>query len=208
VTEVFPIRSKRAARMRRVQTAQHLLAAALLASTAFDHLTDPHHARLLPLLELATALVLILTAILERVRTTHARVGWFELAGAAMMYVEAFARLEERHHTSFYVVGFLPPTILLLFGLFDERIRHGMRLEANDEGLLLQTRVLRKKRVRWEGVTSYRITARAIELIRGDGTVAKLPTKDLENAAEAARWAEEQFARRGIPPASQGFPTA
>lgn len=206
MTETFPIHSRRAARMRRVQAVQHIGAALLLGATAWSHLTDPHHhAPLLPLLEIATALVLVATAIVERVRRTHARVGWFELAGAAMMYVEAFDKLQERHHTSFYIASFLPPTILLLFGLFDERIRKGMRMEANDEAFLLQTRVLRRKRVPWDGVTTYRITPAAIELLRADGSVAKIPTSDVANAAEAARWAEEQFARRGIAPA--GFPT-
>ncbi len=109
MSEIFPVRSKRVDRVKRVQTLQHVLAAILLMTTAAGHLGHG----ILPWLEMATGIALIVTAIVEKVRKKHARVGWLELAGAAMTYVEAIAKLKEPHHLSFHILTFIPPTILL-----------------------------------------------------------------------------------------------
>ena len=192
--EVLPIRSRRLDRARRVQTIQHVLAAVILILNAYDHLTDPlsHHV-VLPVLEMITGLILIGTAIVERVRKTHARVGWFELAGATMLYVEAIAKLQDRHHLSFHILTFIAPTILLLFGIFDTRIREGLRMEANDDAFLVKTRVFRWYRVPWDKLQSYRFTDKHLELIRTDGRITRINLSDLHNADEARAWADKQL---------------
>ena len=202
--EIFPVRSKRMDRARRVQTAQHLLGAFLLIVTAFGHLTDPHHHDVvLPLLEIAAGAALIVTAIVEKVRKTHARVGWLELVGAAMMYVEAFVKFREPHHLSFHILTFIPPTILLLFGLFDSRIKAGLRMEANDDAFFARMRIIRSHRVPWEAIRAYRITPSHLEIVRHDDRVKRIKLKDLYDRDDAAAWLEEQFTRRGVPAASQ-----
>jgi hypothetical protein len=211
--ETFAVRSKRVDRGRRIQTAQHLLAAAILILTAYGHLTDPkHHDVVLPILEIAAGGALIVTAIVEKVRKTHARVGWLELAGAAMTYVEAFAKLRQPHHLSFHILTFISPTILLLLGLFDSRIRAGMRLETNDDMFYARLRLMRSHRVPWETIRSYRITPTHLELTREDAggvkRVKRLKLKDLYDRDEANAWLVEQFTRRGVPEASQTPPTA
>ena len=207
--ETFAVRSKRIDRGRRVQTAQHVLAALILILTAYGHLTDPkHHDVVLPILEIAAGIALIVTAIVEKVRKTHARVGWLELAGAAMTYVEAFAKLREPHHLSFHILTFISPTILLLLRLFDSRIRAGMRLETNDDMFYARLRLMRSHRVPWETIRSYRITPTHLELTREDDSVKRLKLKDLYDRDAADAWLVEQFTRRGVPEASQTPPVA
>jgi len=207
--ETFAVRSKRIDRGRRVQTAQHVLAALILILTAYGHLTDPkHHDVVLPILEIAAGIALIVTAIVEKVRKTHARVGWLELAGAAMTYVEAFAKLREPHHLSFHILTFISPTILLLLGLFDSRIRAGMRLETNDDMFYARLRLMRSHRVPWETIRSYRITPTHLELTREDDSVKRLKLKDLYDRDAADAWLVAQFTRRGVPEASQTPPVA
>lgn len=199
MTEVFPIRSRSFARGMRAQKLQHLAAAGILIMAAVHHLNDPksHHV-VLPLLELATGVILIVVAVIERFRHTHASVGWFELAGAAMTFIEAVAKLQEPHKPLFHVLTFIPPVILLFFGLFDQRIRQGLRMEANDEAFLLQTRIFRRKRVPWDGLRTYALAPMYIDLTHEDGRTFRLQTKDLDNREEATAWAEEQFVRRGL----------
>lgn len=204
--EVFPVRSKRFARAMRVQAAQHFLAAVLLAVAAAGHLrSDEAHHGVLPYLELLTAVALIVTAIVQKARKTHAhgRFGWLELAGAAMMFVEAIAKLQERHRLSFHVLTFLAPLILLYFGLFDARIRAGLRMEANDDAFILQTRVFRRTRVAWADLKGYEITPTHIVFTRENGTARRVKTTDLENRDEAVAWAEQQFLKRGLPPVAK-----
>jgi len=197
--EVFPIRSRRFDRVRRVQTLQHLLAAVILILTAWGHLTDPkHHDVFLPWLEILAGAALIVTAIIEKIRKTHARVAWLELAGAAMTYVEAFAKLRDPHHLSFYVLSFVSPTILLLFALFDARIKAGLRFETSDDGFLARLRIIRAHRIPWATLRSYRITPTHLELTRENGRVKRLKLTDLYDREAAKAWLEEQFTKRGV----------
>lgn len=202
--EIYPVRSKRVERMKRVQTAQHLIAAILLITTAYGHLGHG----ILPYLEMAAGAALIVTAVVERVRKTHARVGWLELAGAAMTYVEAFAKLHERHHLSFHILTFISPTVLLLFGLFDARIRAGMRFEANDDAFFARMRLIRSHRVPWESIRSYRVTPTHFEIVRGNDRVKRFRLSGLYDHKEAEAWLVGQFTKRGVPAAAQTPPTA
>ena len=206
MTEVFPIESLRMARVRRMQTVQHAFAAIMLITTAWSHLGDPHsHSRILPLLEIATAVALLVTIVVEKTRKHqhNSRVGWLELAGAAMTYVEAFAKLSQKHHLSFYILSFIPPTILLFFGLFDGRIREGLRLAASDEHFELRLRPIRRRRFRWDDLRAYRMTPTHIELTRDGGKVTRVKVTDIRNRELAMAWAEEQFRTRGIPAAGE-----
>jgi hypothetical protein len=198
--ETFLLQSRRFARSRRVQTVQHLVGAVMLISTALTHLTDPksHHV-VLPVLELVAGLGLIGAAIVEKVRKTHPRVGWVELAGSAMMFVEAFAKLQQPHKLAFYILSFIPPVILLIFGLFDDRIREALYMRADDERFEMKQRiVLPSKKVAWDGLRAYRVTEKALELHHTDGNIRRLSLKDVKNREEAVAWAVTQFERRGL----------
>jgi len=197
--EVLPIRSRRVDRVRRVQTLQHVLAAVILILTAWGHLTDPkHHDVILPLLEIAAGAALIVTAIVEKIRKTHARVAWLELAGAAMTYIEAIAKLREPHHLSFHILTFVSPTILLLFALFDARLKAGLRFETNDDGFLARLRVIYAHRIPWTELRSYRITPTHLELTRENGRVKRIKLTDLYEREAANAWLEAQFTKRGV----------
>jgi hypothetical protein len=198
--ETFLLQSRRLARSRRVQTVQHLAGAVMLISTAITHLTDPHsHHVVLPVLELLAGGGLIGATIVEKVRKTHPRVGWVELAGSVMMFVEAFAKLEQPHKVAFYILSFIPPIMLLIFGLFDARIRQSLYMRADDERFEMKLRVvLPSKKVAWEGLRSYRVTAKALELHHGDGDIRRLSLRDVKNREEAVAWAVTQFERRGL----------
>lgn len=199
MTETFPFHSRRLDRQKRAQTIQHVAAAILLITTAWTHLTDPHHhSVVLPVLEIIVAIGVLVMAVIEKRRKHHARIGWFEIAGSVMLFVEAIAKLDERHHRLFYVLQFIPPLILLVFGLMEGRIREGMRLEANDREFLIRTRALFAKRVKWDGLRTYRIANGVIELIKENGAKKVIGLKDVEEADAAAAWAEQQFIRRGL----------
>ncbi|HEX8172462.1 MAG TPA: hypothetical protein VF824_18145 [Thermoanaerobaculia bacterium] len=194
----FAIVSRRAERARRIQTAQHSVAAIILISTGWQHLSRGHGLELVPLLEVLAGATLLIAVLVDRVRHVHTRVGWVELAGAAMLFAEAVARLFEPHHLSFYVASFIPPCMLLAFAIFDERIRSRRRLEVNDDGVLMQTRLFWPKRVPWSGMRSYRITPERVELAREDGTRDAISLRDVANRDEAVAWLTAQFEKRGL----------
>jgi len=194
--ETFPVRSKRFERVKNVQTVQHVVAAILLITKALDHLGE--HVGLLPVLELIAGATLIAAAIIDKVRKKHSRVGWVELAGALMLYVEAISNLRTPHTLAFRIVGFIPPTMLLMFGLFEERLRKRPYLGVDDEGFEMRLRLLWKRRVRFNDIERYRIADAHLHFERKDGRVISLRTKDIENHAEAMEWVAEQFGRRGL----------
>jgi len=188
--EVFYVRSRRAERMKRVQTVQHLLAAILLINTGWSHLG---HGRVLPYFEVGAGAILIATAIRERVRHTHSRVGWLEVAGALMLAVEAMAKMQQRHHLSFYVLSAIQPLILLAFGVFDVQIAQRRYLKADNHGLEVRTRLFWWKRVPWEGLRTFRLAEKALFL---DGR--KLSLRDVMNRQEADAWLRTELGRRGL----------
>jgi hypothetical protein len=199
VTSTFLIRSKRYQRRQKFGWIQHVITALLLISTAWPHLR--HEIHYLALAELVAGVALIVTALVEKTRKTHARVAWLEIAGAVMMYVEAIANLYEPHHLSFRTVSFLPPTVVLVFGIFEHRLRERIRFVADDRTFSYHARLLRSTRIAWEGLRTYRMTPTHIELASFDGRVKRVKLKDVDNRAEAVAWAEEQFRERGLLPA-------
>lgn len=200
--EILYVKSRRRARVKKIQTAQHVLAAFILILAAVDHLTNPkEHHLVLPLLELIAGITMIGSVIVEKIRKTHARVAWVELAGAALMFVEAIAKTQQRHHFSFYVLSFLSPAILLTFAILDARIERALYLKATAEALELRLRPLWRRRVPWAGLTSYRIGEKAIELFASDGKTHRLRIDDIVDRAEAVVWADEQLKSRGLTPA-------
>jgi hypothetical protein len=115
-----------------------------------------------------------------------------------MTYVEAFAKLRQPHHLSFYVLSFISPTMLLMLALFDARIKAGMRLEMNDDGFLARLRIIRAHRVPWTALRSYRITPTHLELTRENGRVKRIKLTDLHDRETANAWLEAQFTKRGV----------
>ncbi|HET7434720.1 MAG TPA: hypothetical protein VFN10_08415 [Thermoanaerobaculia bacterium] len=200
--EIFRVQSRRAARMKRVQTAQHAVGAFLLIWTAVEHLTGAHSKNaVLPIFEIVAGVVLIAAIVRERLSHHHSRVGWVELAGSAMLFVEAVAKLEQRHHMLFYFLSFIPPFMLLIFAVFDEKLRNGIYIKTTDDFLEMRLRALFPRRVRWNEVRAYRIAPKHLELI-GDGRVRRFKTTDIVDLPAAVQWVEEQLRRRGITAAS------
>lgn len=191
--------------MKRGQTAQHLVGAFLLGYAALQHLSSAgHHEIILPGLEIAASVGLVAAAIRERVRLTgelkHDRVGWIEIAGAGMGFVEAIHRLFEPHHLSFRIASFLPPTILLLFGVFDVRLQSARYLKADDDFLIARLRlIVPGKRVRWAEMRSFRATPRGVEFTLTNGTARPIKLRDVKNGDAALAWLRAQLTRRGVP---------
>ena len=211
--EVFYIQSRRAERMRRVQIAQHLVAAFVLITAAWDHLTAPHgQAVVLPVLELLAGAALIGSVVMEKVRhrrgAPHGRIAWVELAGAAMVFVEALGRLQQKHHTLFYVLAFVQPVMHFFFAVFDLQLARRRYLKADDHGFEIHTRVLFGRRVPWSGIREYRIEPKAIAVIGEDDRVRRLSIRDIRNRDEALAWVRERFAGRGVTEASTAAGTA
>jgi hypothetical protein len=193
--ETFPIISRRAERMKRVQKAQHLTGALVLITAALGHLE--HGVHLLPVLEITAAVALIASVIVARVRgeASGHGVAWVELAGAAMVTVEAIAKLEQPHHVSFYILSFVQPVVLLLFAVFDSHIAAMRLLRADESAFTMRTRIFFRRRVAWSDVKEWHPLADGIEVREKDGKTRTLRFRDLVNRAEALEWAAAQFAR-------------
>lgn len=202
--EIFYIQSRRAKRMRGVQTVQHVFAAVVLVMAALDHLTGPHgHFGLLPILEIAAGATLIGSVAVEKVRHRlgkggHGKVAWVELAGAAMVLVEAIAKLQQRHHLLFYVLSFIQPVVLFLFAVFDLQIARRRYLKADDHGFEIRVRLLFARRAAWATLREYRIEPKAIVLTNAEDRTRRFSIRDIRNRDEAVAWTREQFAKRGL----------
>jgi len=202
--EILIVHSRMAERVKRGQTVQHVLAALLLAIAAIGHLQSPDsHAVVLPALEIAASAALIIAAIREKLRHSrgagHDKVAWLELAGAAMGFVEAFQRVQERqhHHRSFLVLSFVQPVILLLFAFFDARVWSKRYLKLDDDGFEIRLRRWRR-RVRWEDVRSVRMREKAVEFTLGNGRRRTIRLGDAKECDQAMAWLEEKLRLRGI----------
>jgi len=200
--EIYRIESVRLERAKRAQTAQHVLGAFLLISGAWTHLQDPHrHHTVLAVLEIAAGALLVLSVIIEKIRHrrgAHSAIGWVEIAGAVMLTVEAINRLFERHTVALRIVSFIPPIIMLLFGIFDTRLRKLPHLRATDDFFLMRIRFITRKKVHWKDVSSVRTDGQTLFIERKDGSTAQFKMKDLKNREGAVAWAMDQFARRGF----------
>jgi hypothetical protein len=204
----FRFRSRRFARAKRVQTAQHLVGAVMLITAAVAHLSEPgeHHSIVLPTLEMLTGGLLVGGVVAEKMRhwrgrQSHSAVGWVEIAGAAMTFVEALSRMQQRHHLLFYVLSFISPVILLLFGIFDLRLATFRNFIATDEGLVRRSHLFHAvvpKRYQWESMKSFRVTPAAIELLEKDGSTATIKLKDIVERDEAVAWLRGELTRRGV----------
>lgn len=200
--EIYRIESTRLERAKRAQTVQHVLGAFLLMSDAWTHLQDPHrHHAALSVLEIAAGSLLVLSVIIEKVRHqrgAHSAVGWVEIAGAVMLTVEAINRLFEPHTLALRILSFVPPIIMLLFGIFDMRLRKLPHLRATDDFFSMRIRFIRRKKVRWEDVSSVRTDGQTVFVDRKSGGKTQFKMKDLKNREAAVAWTMDQFARRGF----------
>ena len=159
--EVLRVQSRRATRQRRVQIAQHLLAAVMLISIGVEHGANS----LLPICEIVAGALLIAAVIRERLRPGHhgGGVAWLELTGAAMTTVEAVERTRGPHHVSFVIVSFLQPLVLFMFAIFDAQMSEARYLKADDDTFEMRLRILFRRRIRWENIRGFRVVGTAIE---------------------------------------------
>lgn len=200
--EILPVQSRRVERVKRVQTLQHVMAAVVLGNAAMGHLQSPHNqAIVLPVLEIAASAALIIAAVREKVRRSrgieHEPVAWIEIAGSMMAFVEAIHRLYEPHHLSFLILSFVQPLILLLFGIFDARIRSRRYLKIDDLGFEIRLRPWRR-RVRWEDVRSFCMRDKAVEFTLSNGRLRTFKLHDVKERDQAMAWLEDQLRRREI----------
>jgi hypothetical protein len=198
--EVLPIEPLSNARRKRAQMAQHVVAAFVLASNGWTHLTGHHHP-VLAILEIGAGLLLIAAAALETLRHSrgvHSSVGWVEIAGAGMLMVEAITRLYEPHTLALRIVSFILPFIILAFGLFDVRLERLPQLRATDDDFLMRIRFIRRSRVKWVDVRTARADAENVYVEKNDGTTKRFKMRGLKNRDEAIEWTMEQFRRRGL----------
>ena len=200
-TESFRIESRRVERARRAQTAQHVFAAFVLIASAWRHLQE--HVSALPLLELLGGALLIGAAIRDRVRhhrgAHHEAVGVVEIAGAVMTFIEAVARTRsERHHFIFYILLFVQPAILLLFGIFDVRLAAKRAITVDDDGIEMRLRLIFKRRVAWSDVEAFRIRGEKLDFHLAGGRTRTFNLRELKNRDEAMAWTADQLRRRGV----------
>jgi len=152
----------------------------------------------LPALEIAAGAALVVLVIAQRLRQYLAvgGVAGVELAGAVMMFIEAFGKLEEKHHKSFYVVSFIPPLVMLAFAAFDAQINQMRRMKCDDDGFVMKVRLLWSRRVAWRDVDSWSRSAKSIDVTLRNGRTKRFRFNGVENRDAAMEWAAAQFTRR------------
>ena len=172
-SEILRVQSRRAARQRRVQIAQHVIAAIVLISVGVSVIRARLH------------------------RSQHGGIAWVELVGAGMTFVEAIEKTRGRHHLSFVVLTFIQPLVLLIFAIFDTQVASARYLKADGEGFEVRLRLLFRRRVRWDEVRGFRVTGNAIE-VDVNGKQKKIKLRDVVDRDAAVAWSVDQFKRRGI----------
>jgi hypothetical protein len=191
--EILYVQSRRVIRAKRVQTVQHVFAAVILFSAGYQHL---HHNPLFATCEILAAVLLIGAVVVEKLRHGHARSGgiaWVEFAGAVMMFVEAIDKLQQPHRFLFYVLSFVPPTMLLAFAIFDSQIARRHYIRVDDDGVECRTSIFWRRRVPWSAIRGYRRDGTAIRF--GE---RKISLRDVIDREAAATWLMDALARRGI----------
>lgn len=193
--QILYIESRRAARMKRVQTAQHVFAAALLAMAGFSHF---HDHPLLAIGEIATAALLFAAVFEERRQHAsgtahHHRFASVELVGALMATFEAIAKTRGPHHVSFIILAFTAPLVLVGFAFIDTRVGMKRYIKIDDRGVEMRIRLLWRTLVVWDEIRGYRINADRIDF---GGRVLKL--RDIADRERAKAWVVDQLERKGI----------
>jgi hypothetical protein len=192
--EILRVQSRRAARQRRVQVAQHVVAAVILINLGLEHGARS----VLAICEIVAGALLIASVVRERVRRGHhGGVAWVELAGAVMVFIEAIDRTRGRHHLSHIILSFVQPVVLLLFAIFDAQIASARYLKADDEGFEVRLRLLFRRRIRWKDVRGFRIAKNTIE-IETDRGIRKIRLRDVVDRDAALAWAAAQFQQRSV----------
>ena len=115
-----------------------------------------------------------------------------------MTFVEAIGKAQHKHHLLFYPFLFIPPIVLILFGVFDMKLAKMLYLKADDDALEVRTRLIRKRRVPWEGLRTYRLTAKHVELTNEEGRTTRVKIKDIKHRDAAEAWLREQFEKREL----------
>jgi hypothetical protein len=196
------IRSLRAKRVKNVQTVQHLGAALILITAALPHLDHTGTTSFyFALAEVVAAVTLFGSVVVEKLnhhRKRHSRIGWVEVAGGLMLYVEALGKTREAHHVVFYFLQFVPALILLLFGLFEPALSASHYLKATDRNLMIRLRPFWWRAPAWGTLTGYRITPKHLELDTTSGKIRRIRIKDIENREEADAWLNAQMEKRGV----------
>lgn len=206
--ETLAVESRRSKRMKRVQLVQHLGAAALLVLTGAAHLREGHAAEFLPLLEVLAGVLLIGSVARERWRAArghhHDGVAWVEIAGAGLMLVEAFARTRGHHHTSFIILSFVAPLVVLTVGLLDVSRRGQRFLKADDEAVVVRLRLLFRRRFPFAEMRSFRRRGAGLDLQLTGGGTRRLSVSDVVDRDAALIWLSERLRARGIEELSTG----
>ena len=191
--EILYVESRRAARVKRMQTFQHLFAAVLLATAGFSHF---HHNAWLSVGEIATAAVLLASVLEEKLHQHHEsrrHVASVELAGSLMSFVEAVERTRGPHHVSFVILTFSAPLVLLIFAIMDARTGERRFIRVDERGIEVRVRRLWRTRVAWSEIPGYKIDGDRVDF---GGRVLKL--KDVVDRDRARDWLVDVLQRRGI----------
>lgn len=202
--ETLEFESRRTLRKKRAQTIQHLLAAITLIVSAVSHLGGGHgQVNLLPAFELVTGSLLIGTVVRERLLKRfgkhHDRVAWVELAGVAMMFVEAVARTRGPHHLSFVILNFLVPLVFLSFVILEMRGTSLRSLKVTEQYVEVRVRLLFRRRFAFREMRSFSKRGDGIDFELAQGGKRRLNLKDVLDRETAMDWVTSRLRARGIP---------
>jgi hypothetical protein len=198
--DFLPLRSRRVERKARIDKIQHVAGALILLVAAAPHLERSSPNFILAWFEVAAALGLLAAVAVERKHAGRGHAsgcGWLEIAGGAMLTVEAVEKTRGPHHVSFVILQFVAPLVVLLLGVFSVKLRNLRTLADHGEHFGMRTR-FKRHRIRWTDVHAYRITPKFLELEGESGPLCRIRISDIANRSEADTWMRERFEARGI----------
>jgi hypothetical protein len=189
---IIPVRDRRVKIAERLDLFGHGVAAFALLTAAMDAAPGGTPAqRALAAVEFVGAAALA-GAIVRELRRGEderpARIGWLNVAAAAVLFVEWYARWSTggKLFSPPLLGGFAALALAFLHPLVQRRRREKWSLRMDDAGISLRTGRFRRAEARWSELRTIDATRDAVRLVTADGREQRISLRLAENRDELA----------------------
>jgi hypothetical protein len=198
---IIPIRDRRLKFAERMDLFGHGIAAFALLSAAMDAVPGGTPAQTaLAAVEFVGAAALagaIVRELRGRDAERPARISWLNLAAAAVLFVEWYARWSAggKLVSPPLVSGFAALALAFLHPVVQRRRREKWSLRMDDDGISLRTGRFRRAEARWDELRLVDATRDAVRLVTADGREQRIRLRMAENREEIAAAVTEAAGR-------------
>lgn len=189
---IIPVRDRRVKIAERLDLFGHGVAAFALLSAAMDAAPGGTAAqRALAAVEFVGAAALAGAIVRELRRDGEerpARIGWLNLAAAAVLFVEWYARWSTggKLVSPALMSGFVALALAFLHPLIQRRRHEKWSLRIDDDGISLRAGRFRRAQARWSELRTVDATRDAVRLVTADGREQRISLRLAENRDELA----------------------